>query len=227
MITLNIHKSLKKYFKNQSSVKVNCHDYFDLISYMVSNYPEFSKLVKNLKNGKFDEELFLLNNKKKLINNEDIYVNKKLSQNTFYLVPSLSGGKSGFVTVAIGIGIVALAIFAAPAVVGAAGPTLGMATPAIAGITYGQIAAFGVSVALSGIMAAMAKAPSAPARRQFTDAGSRTDNNAFDGLRNNITSNVPIGLNYGLNRVAGQMISGYILSRNHGKNDVVNVSESF
>jgi predicted phage tail protein len=76
-------------------------------------------------------------------------------------------------------------------------------------------------------MAAMAKAPSAPERRQFTDAGSRTDNNAFDGLRNNITSNVPVGLNYGLNRVAGQMISGYILSRNHGKNDVVNVSESF
>ena len=49
----------------------------------------------------------------------------------------------------------------------------------------------------------------------------------FGNLTNTLESGTPIPLQYGLVRVAGQMLSGYIDSDEHGKNDVVNVEDKF
>ena len=49
----------------------------------------------------------------------------------------------------------------------------------------------------------------------------------FGNLTNTMESGTPIPLQYGLIRVAGQMLSGYIDSDQHGKNDIVNVKDKF
>ena len=52
-------------------------------------------------------------------------------------------------------------------------------------------------------------------------------NGMFGNLTNTMESGVPIPLQYGLIRVAGQMLSGYIDSDEHGKSDVVKVEDKF
>ena len=50
---------------------------------------------------------------------------------------------------------------------------------------------------------------------------------AFGSLTNSTQSGTPIALHYGQVRVAGQMLSGYIDSDDHGKNDVIKVEDKF
>jgi len=59
-----------------------------------------------------------------------------------------------------------------------------------------------------------------------TDTNTR-QNGMFGNLTNTLESGTPIALQYGLVRVAGQMLSGYIDSDEHGKNDVVKVEDKF
>ena len=49
----------------------------------------------------------------------------------------------------------------------------------------------------------------------------------FGSLTNSTESGTPISLHYGQVRVAGQMLSGYIDSDDHGKNDVIKVRDKF
>ena len=48
-------------------------------------------------------------------------------------------------------------------------------------------------------------------------------NDMFGSLTNSTASGTPVPLNYGLMRVAGQLISGYVLSVGHGKTQNLNV----
>ena len=50
---------------------------------------------------------------------------------------------------------------------------------------------------------------------------------AFGSLTNTTENGTPIPLIYGLHRVAGQMLSGYIESEDHGKNDTIRVGDKF
>ena len=87
---------------------------------------------------------------------------------------------------------------------------------------------FGASLALQGIMAIVQTTPNTKSStRTFTDDGSRTENNLFTGLTNTINSNIPVGIRYGMTRIGGHLVTGYVKTFNHGKNDVINVSENF
>ena len=59
-----------------------------------------------------------------------------------------------------------------------------------------------------------------------TDTSTR-ENGMFGSLTNTTQSGTPIPLVYGHFRVAGQFLSGYIESEQHGKNDIVNVGDKF
>ena len=59
-----------------------------------------------------------------------------------------------------------------------------------------------------------------------TDTSTR-ENGMFGSLTNTSESGTPIPLVYGHFRVAGQFLSGYIESEQHGKNDIVNVGDKF
>ena len=64
-------------------------------------------------------------------------------------------------------------------------------------------------------------------RKDIEVDSSTRQNGAFGNLTNTIQSGTPIPLVYGQFRVAGQMISGYIESEDHGKNDVVKARDKF
>ena len=59
------------------------------------------------------------------------------------------------------------------------------------------------------------------------DAGARRNNDAFDGFVNTTSIGTPVFLNYGLGRISGQFISGYVKTVNHGKNDLIEVGSYF
>ncbi len=234
MITLVIHQNATKYFKDRKEVKVEVKDYHSLMSFLVNSFPKFAEFVKQNKN-KLTTDFFILNKNKKRVSLADVEANKKLNDEVYYLVPSIVGGGGkggGIAMVVIGIALIAVAFAFAPAIVGALGPTMGMKATAftVAGmsVSFSQIAMFGASIALQGIMAITQSAPKSNSNnRTFTDDGSRTENNLFTGLTSTINSGVPVGMRYGMTRIGGHLVSGYIKSFNHGKNDQIQVSEQF
>ena len=132
MVTLVVHSSLKPYFNNEKLLTTNCKDYYDLISFLVNSFPNFVNILKKIKCN-LDVDFFLLDKNKKRIDLKDIQVNKKLKDNTYYLVPSIVGGGGGKMQIALGILIIAVAIIAAPA---SGGASLGMLTPIFTVGTY-------------------------------------------------------------------------------------------
>ena len=234
MITLVIHQNATKYFKNEKELKVEIKDYHSLMSFLVNSFPKFAEFIKQNKN-KLTTDFFILNENKKRVDLADVEANKKLNDEVYYLVPSILGGGGkggGIAMVVVGIALIAVAFYMAPAIVGAMGPTMGMGTTAFTigsiGVSFSQIAMFGASIALQGIMAMVQSGPKSNSNnRTFTDDGSRTENNLFTGLTNTINSGVPVGMRYGMTRIGGHLISGYIKSFNHGKNDQIQVSEQF
>ena len=130
----------------------------------------------------------------------DVQANKKLNDEVYYLVPSILGGGGkggGIAMVVVGIALIAVAFYMAPAIVGAMGPTMGMGTTAFTvgsmGVSFSQIAMFGAKLALQGIMAMVQTGPKSNSNnRTFTDDGSRTENNLFTGLTSTVNSGVPV-----------------------------------
>jgi predicted phage tail protein len=53
------------------------------------------------------------------------------------------------------------------------------------------------------------------------------ENGAFESLTNSTSSGTPIPLHYGMPRVSGQFLSGYVDSTQHGKNDLIKVRDKF
>lgn len=233
MITLVIHQNATKYFKDRKEIKVEVKDYHSLMSFLVNSFPKFAELIKETKNN-LTTDFFILNKNKKRVNLADVEANKKLKDEVYYLVPSIVGGGRGGVMVAIGIAIIAVAVIASGGLAAGGLAAMGKAMGATAfsvgavGISFTQIAMFGASIALQGIMAITQSAPKSNSNnRTFTDDGSRTENNLFTGLTSTINSGVPVGMRYGMTRIGGHLVSGYIKSFNHGKNDQIQVSEQF
>ena len=228
MITLVVHSSLQPYFNNEKLLTTNCKDYYDLISFLVNSFPNFANILKKIKCN-LDVDFFLLDKNKKRIDLKDIQVNKKLKDNPYYLVPSIVGGGGGNKRSALGILIIAVAIIAAPA---SGVASLGMATPIFTvgtyTFTYMSLAMVGVNMVLGGIMAMVAGAGAGgPQKRTIRDDGTRTENSLFASTMNTTQNGVPVGINYGMTRLGGQFISGYVKTINHGKGDAISVSGEF
>lgn len=83
---------------------------------------------------------------------------------TLHLLPVIAGsGGRGIGKAILGIVLVAAAFAFAPAIVGALGPTLGMATPAFSvlgfSVSFSQIAGFGAAMILGGVIQALSPTP--------------------------------------------------------------------
>lgn len=108
-----------------------------------------------------------------------------------------AGSGKGIGKVVLGIALVGAALFFAPAVVGAAGPTLGMGTTAFTAagfsVTYGQIALVGGLMALSGVTALLTPTPK-------VSTGKAVDENPsflFDGTQNVATQGICVPVAFG------------------------------
>lgn len=226
--------------------KVDAFNAESINDYLRAVHPKFSDYISQIENGDCQESYSLVDSNFKLIENDAFGIKKFKEGDTVYIAPLVvgGGGKRGtFLLLAV------FAVFAAPALAASLSASAAGGAAATAGTT-GGIAASGAGTASGGFFSGLGKAFAAmpsfarsivgnlamsvvssiftkkPKASQQTESTTR-ENGMFGSLTNTSTSGTPVPLHYGQVRVAGQFLSGYINSEEHGKNDVINVGDQF
>lgn len=144
--------------------------------------------------------------------NELVRKGLNLGSKDLHIIP-VPAGSGGFFRVVLGVALIAAAFYFAPAVVGAAGPTLGMGTSLGIGfgLTYSSVAMFGLSLALGGIsqlLTPVAKVGNYSSRESADERPSYL----FNGAVNTVEQGGPVPVIYGRMRTGSVVISGGIKS---------------
>ena len=240
-VTLKFHPTIQKYTSGVKEHTVSVNDFVDIRNCLESLFPLLGIHIRRIRAGaNRRENLALVNKDKRVIQQEDYFLNRLDRDDTeFYVVPLfIGGGGNGLGMVVLGIALVALVVFTGGAGAVALAPMTSLAGGAvIGGSTLGTIAgigigsmlmSMGVSMIISGVMAMMMKPPKlAVDGAQTTDSEARSDNKIFQGLQNTTNSNVPVPLVYGRTRIGGQFVSGEIRTIEHGRNEFIRVSALF
>jgi len=249
LATIKIHSAYSHLF-SESEYKADLITYSDIMHYLKSMHPKFNHYVNLVDCGQAEETFGILDSDYNIVANEDLFIRQVKEDTTIHIVPMIAGGggKRGglFAIMAVaGLAVATggLGLAAAGSGAGAAG---GYAAAAGGGAAGASAAAAGYSAGGGGLFSAFSAMPGfaksmlgniamsfisslfnkKPKAQQETDQSTR-ENGMFGGLTNSTQSGTPIALHYGLVRVAGQFISGYIESEEHAKNDVVKVGDKF
>jgi predicted phage tail protein len=206
-------------------------------------HPKFKKYMLEVEQNDFAENVFVLDSDYRIIEPDEAQLRRIKDDEILYLVPGVTGGggkRGGLFAMLAIVGFAAatggLGLAVAPGV-GAGG--IGAAATSTTGTIVGSTASGGGlfsslagmpsfaksilgNLALSVVSSLFTKKP----KPMETDNSTR-ENGMFGSLTNTSQSGTPIPLVYGHFRVAGQFLSGYIESEQHGKNDVVDVGEQF
>jgi len=228
MRTIHFHKSLHKYTNNIDKISIDVNTYYDLVKASIDLFEGLYKLFKQI-NLYHNAELALIVDGK-LLSLDNLFLPAK--GKIIKLVPLIKGsGRIGMIVAAVAI--VALTIYTGGialtptlSVVGSSAGSIGAATitgTTITVTTFGQLA---LGIAASLFLAAI-QPPPKPPRISSSTGGFRRDNDIFNGLANTTNSQIPVPLNYGEMRVSGQLLSGFIKTIDHGKNDIVKVVDQF
>ncbi len=249
LATLKIHSCFNQFF-DKSEYTADFNNYNDIIFYLQSMHSKFNNYMRSVHDLQTEESFAFLDKNLNMVTTDQYHVKTVKEGDTIYLAPVLvgGGGKRGSLLLLIGIGIATggFGLMGAGAAGTAALPTAmtgGVAMTAPAATT--GLAATGSAAAGGGILSSLAGMPSfarsilgnlamnlitslftKKPKKMETDTSTR-QNGMFGNLTNTMESGVPIPLQYGLIRVAGQMLSGYIDSDEHGKSDVVKVEDKF
>ena len=246
LATLKIHSSFQKYFDNSEYI-ADFNNYNDVLFYLQSMHTKFNNYMRSVHDLQSEESFAFLDEQLNMITVDQYHVKHIKEGSTIYLAPVIvgGGGKRGGLLLLLGIGIMTGGFGLL-----AGGGALSGAGVAASAVEGGAVlgGAGGLSTGLAGgggVMGALAKMPSfarsilgnlamnmitslftKKPKKMETDTSTR-QNGMFGNLTNTLESGTPIALHYGLVRVAGQMLSGYIDSDEHGKNDVVKVEDKF
>jgi len=231
LVTIKIHSAFSKFFP-KSEFKADLNKYADIPFYLGSMHPRFSRYANAIDHGDCQEGYALLDKNLKLVRDQDLFIKSIKADDVFYLTPAIvgGGGKRGNMLLLLAAAI------ALPGVVSAAtGGTFAGGYSSAAAVGETALTASGASssaVALSQTIAI--NAGLAIVTSMFTSRGKikETDqnirqNDMFGALQNTIDSGTPIPLIYGMHRVPGQFISGYLDTVDHGKSDVITVQSRF
>lgn len=207
IISIKPHSSIQQFFRG-TDLRIDVNTYSDVLLYLQSMHPEFIAYVKRQIENGLQETFSFLDRNLREITKDDMYMRRAREDDVIHIVPAIvgGGGKRGALAM---IAMAALLVFLPEALPGVAsylgGITLAAGTATTAAVTALSVAqTIGLNLALMGIT--MLFTPKQKA------AESSRDNDAFGSLVNTMASGTPISLNYGLVRVAGQLISGYIIS---------------
>ena len=240
-VTLKFHPTIQKYTNGINEHTVNVNDFVDIKNCLESLFPDLGIHIKRIRAGaNRRENLALVNKDKRVIQQEDYFLNRLDRDDTeFYVVPLfIGGGGNGLGMIVLGIALVALVVFTggtALAPIAGAGLT-SMGTVGVTVSTLGAIGGVGIgsmllgmatSMIISGVMTMLMKPPKPIENPTTTDAESRSENKIFQGLQNTTNSNVPVPIIYGRTRIGGQFISGEIRTIQHGRNETIKVSALF
>ena len=240
LATLKIHSSYHKFF-DKIEYTADFNNYHDILFYLQSMHSRFNSYIRQLTNNT-DESFAFLDKDLNVIPIDSYHIKHIKEGDTIYLAPLIVGGggkRGGFlllIAAAFAAPYIAAALSASTATVAAGavegGAVLGANAGAGGGFFGGISSAFSKmpslarsflgNMALSVVTSLFAKKP----KKMETDTNTR-QNGMFGNLTNTLESGTPIPLQYGLVRVAGQMLSGYIDSDEHGKNDIVKVEDKF
>ncbi|MDC3305056.1 hypothetical protein OAV13_00890 [bacterium] len=239
LVNIKIHSAFTDFFPNLC-LKADVKKYMDVPYYLGSIHPRFKNYAKAIDNGECQEGYTILDKNLKVVCDQDLFIKSAKSDDTFYVVPAIvgGGGKRGnmlllaALAVALpGIGsMMAGGSFTAGygAATGAGLMSGGGIVPHVAGEVAG--ASLGSAFSTIGINAGLALVTSLfterPGDIKQTDQNIRT-NDMFGSLQNTIDSGVPIPLIYGMHRATGQLISGYLDTVDHGKEDIITVGSRF
>lgn len=247
---IKIHSAFSHLFP-QRELTAELKTYDEIFRYLGSMHPRFARFVKKIYTEETEDAYILLNKNLKPITEQELHFKRVKTDDCFYLVPAICGGGGKSTKKLLTFAAIATAAyFAAPYVASAFGgggtsASLGFggATGDLAARGVAGSAAFGSSTAAATTSAGLGisagtlavNAGLALVTSLFTqkpEALTSRDqqvrqNNMFGSLQNTIDSGVSIPLIYGQHRVAGQFISGYLESIDHGQNDDVTVLEQF
>lgn len=235
LITIKFHRALRKLTNNTKEYSINVETYDDIFRAFVNIFPNFKRFIDEKRIAKRkNEELSLIVDGKILKYTEFLM---PVKGEEFVLVPLVTGtGRSGMLIAAlalifIGVVLIVAAPVIAPAfgVVSATGDAALVATAATAtAVSAGTITTVGLVIAGLGLLLLASSLAPKPRKNpsETVDDGTRRNNDIFEGLTNTISPSTPVYLNYGEMRVAGQYVSGYIKTVNHGKNADVNLYDN-
>ena len=229
MKTIHFHKSLRQYTNNHECINVDVVTYYDLIKATMDLFKKFNDLIVRMGTHNNAELALVVDGKLLNIGNLMMPATGK----EIKLVPIIKGsGRIGMIIAAIAI--VALIIVTGqvellPALTVISGATGSIGAAALAGgtvislTTIGQLA---LGIAASLFLSALQPAPKPP-RFETSTGGFRRDNDAFGSLTNTVDSSISVPLNYGEIRTAGHLLSGFVKTIDHGKEDIIEVSDQF
>jgi predicted phage tail protein len=217
---IKIHSAYKNIF-SQSEYTADLARYGDLPFYLGSMHPKFRNYANSIQTGDCQEGYSLLDKTLTVVEEEDLYIKKIKQDDVFYVVPAIVGGGGKRTTTLLAVAALGVATggfgFAAGGAGGAA------AAGGSAGIFGGGFATtLGVNIGLALVTSLFTKRE----KIKETDQNIR-QNDMFGGLQNTVNSGTPIPLIYGMHRVAGQLISGYLDTVDHGKSDTITVASRF
>lgn len=139
-----------------------------------------------------------------------------LGRADLHIVPVAAGGRGkGGSKAILGVAIMAVAVIASPLTGGGSlAAAMGSEAFAVAGfsISYGNIAAFGLTMALSGISQLLAPAP----KTQTAEAADQKQSYLFQGAQNLVEQGAAVPLIYGRVRTGSVLISAGISTADVG-----------
>ena len=244
IVNLKIHSAYNKFF-TEKSYTLEAYTATDVLLYLKGIHPKFAKYMIQVESGTTEEGVSLLDGKLNQITDDMLDIKKFKDGDVIHLVPNISGGGGKRFRNAL---IFMAVVFAAmngippgmlPGAGAGAGAGTGTAVQTGTTIQGAQVATqtaqaakgltmmqrIGIQIGLSLVSRLLTKSPAARASKQ-TESTVR-DAGMFGSLTNSSTSGTPIALVYGLNRVGGQFLSGYISSIEHGQHQTISVGAQF
>jgi predicted phage tail protein len=224
LVTIKPHSSFSKFFSEKEYI-ADLKSYNDIFFYLNGMHKRFITYLRQQKAQGIEESFVFLDKDLRIISPDELQIKHAREGDIIHIVPAVvgGGGKRGGIlaTLAVAffffVGLPFLSPAAPAAGAGAAGAAgaAGTAGTAAAGATLSKtLTSLAINLSLSLISSLFASNPKEEQTRQ---------NDMFGSLTNSTSSGTPIALNYGLMRVAGQMINGYVLSVAHTKTQNMNI----
>lgn len=225
LVKIHVHSTLSHLF-SESIISADLKYYLEVIRYFSTMQPKFINYLRQQDSIGVEESYALLDSNLTLITPDDLLIKRFNEGDTIYVVPAIMGGggkRGGLLAVAALASVFVLAPALAPALAQAGVPGAGAFATTLA--DKGLFAAIKGSSFLSSVLTNVGLALlSSLFMKKPEKADSNSRNDMFGALKNTIESGTPIPIHYGLVRVGGQFISGYIQTIDHAKGENISVN---
>jgi len=226
-INLKIHSVFADFFSD-TTIKADIDSYLEIQRYLATMQPKFIEYVRKQKEQGLEEGFVYLDSNLKEVGGDALYVTRLKDGDTIHIVPAVigGGGKRGFLLAAAAVAAFFVIGPAAVALTGTAAGTAGGAAAAAGGLgVKASLAAIKASSFLSTIVGnvGLALLSALFNRPPDQDSSATRENTMFSSLKNTTDSGTSVPMHYGLVRVSGQFISGYVKTIAHGRGEIISV----